>query len=72
MLMQDKFEIEDGILKAYLGPDPEIVIPAGVHTIGDGVFKGMSWILSIHLPNTVKKIGAYAFKGCRKRYSDAN
>ncbi|MBP5331045.1 MAG: leucine-rich repeat protein, partial [Lachnospiraceae bacterium] len=64
--MLDNFIIEDGILKAYVGPDPEILIPEGVHTIGDGVFKGMSWILKVTLPSTLKKIGAFAFKGCRK------
>ncbi|MCR5325012.1 MAG: leucine-rich repeat domain-containing protein [Lachnospiraceae bacterium] len=66
MIIQDQFEIEDGILKAYTGPDAEIQIPEGVHTIGDGVFKGMSWILKVILPASIKKIGASAFKGCRK------
>ena len=31
--MQNQFEIENGILKAYLAPDAEVVIPEGVHTI---------------------------------------
>ncbi|MCR5725967.1 MAG: leucine-rich repeat domain-containing protein [Lachnospiraceae bacterium] len=61
-----KFIIEDGILKKYLAPDPEVDIPEGVHTIGDGVFKGMSWITKVKLPSTLKKIGEGAFKGCRQ------
>ena len=64
--MQDQFEIENGVLKAYLAPDAEVVIPEGVHTIGDGVFKGMSWLLKVTLPSTLKKIGDSAFKGCRQ------
>ncbi len=66
MLIQNQFEIEDGVLIAYLGEKPEVQIPEGVHTIGDGAFKGMSWLLSVNLPVTLKKIGAMAFKGCRR------
>ena len=64
--MQDMFEIKDGVLTAYLGADPCPQIPEGVHTIGDGAFKGMGWLLGVHFPSTLKKIGAGAFKGCRK------
>ena len=67
MLVQDHFEIEEGVLKAYdAGTETDICIPEGVHTIGDGVFKGMSWILNVRFPGSLKKIGASAFKGCRQ------
>ncbi len=66
MLIQDQFETEEGVLKAYLGPGPVVVVPEGIHTIGEGVFKGMAWILEIQLPASLKVIGASAFKGCRK------
>lgn len=64
--MQDQFEIENGILKAYTGTDAEIQVPEGVHTIGDDTFKGMAWILKVSLPSTLVKIGDRAFKGCRQ------
>lgn len=66
MLTQNPFEIEDGILKAYTGPEAEIQIPEGVHTIGEGVFKGMAHLLKVTLPSSLKNIGPTAFKGCRQ------
>ena len=66
MLMQDQFEIEEGVLKAYLGAGPEVQIPEGVHTIGEGALKGMAWLLKVSLPSSLKRIGATAFKGCRQ------
>ena len=62
----EQFKIEEGILKAYTGPDAEVVVPEGVHTIGEGVFKGMAWILKVTLPATLKRIEDTAFKGCRQ------
>ena len=62
-----QFEIEDGVLKSYdAGSEEEVRIPDGVHTIGEGVFKGMSWILRVILPPSIRKIGIAAFKGCRQ------
>ncbi|MCR5828945.1 MAG: leucine-rich repeat domain-containing protein [Lachnospiraceae bacterium] len=67
MLVQDKFEIEDGVLKTYLaGTETDVVVPDGVTAIGEGVFKGMSWLRNVTLPSTVTKIEATAFKGCRQ------
>jgi hypothetical protein len=67
MLTDDRFEIEDGVLKAYrAGTETEVRIPEGVHTIADDVFKGMSWLLEITLPSTLKRVGNGAFKGCRQ------
>ena len=66
MLVQNQFEIEDGILKTYLGADPEVTVPEGVREIGEGAFKGMAWMLKVTLPSTLKRIGATAFKGCRQ------
>ena len=66
MLTEKHFEIEEGVLKAYLGADAEAQVPEGVHTIGDGAFKGMAWLLKVTLPSSIKRIGATAFKGCRQ------
>ena len=55
MLIQDQFEIEDGILKAYTGAGPDVIIPEGVHTIGEGVFKGMAWILKVKTSGVIKE-----------------
>ena len=66
MLIQDVFEIENGILKAYTGESAEIAVPEGVHTLAEDVFKGMAWITKVSLPSTLRIIGARAFKGCRQ------
>ncbi len=66
MASEDRFDIEEGILKAYTGTDHEVTIPEGVTEIGDGAFKGLAWLLKITMPSSVKRIGAHAFKGCRR------
>lgn len=64
--MQDHFEITEGVLIRWQGSAPEISIPEGVHTIGDGALKGMASLLKVVLPSTLKRIGDAAFKGCRQ------
>ena len=67
MLIDERFDIEDGVLKAYnAGTETDIRIPEGVRTIAEGVFKGMSWLLSVEFPSTLEKVGDSAFKGCRQ------
>ena len=63
---QTEFEIEDGILKAYHGSETEITIPEGVHTIADGALKGLTGILAVYFPTTLRKLGNAVFKGCRQ------
>ncbi len=66
MTAEDRFDIQEGILKAYTGTDHEVSIPEGVIEIGDGAFKGLAWLLKVTMPSSVKRIGDHAFKGCRR------
>ena len=66
MTMQEQFEIHNGVLVTYMDAAPEVTVPEGVHTIADGAFKGMAWLLKVSLPSSIQKIGAEAFKGCRQ------
>ncbi|MBR4543886.1 MAG: leucine-rich repeat protein [Lachnospiraceae bacterium] len=63
--MQNKFDIENNILRSYTGSDQEVIVPEGITVIGDGAFKGNAGLVKVTLPSTVTKIGAHAFKGCR-------
>lgn len=59
--------IENGILKACNAKGiTSIKVPEGVHTIGEGAFKGCVSLEQVILPDTVTEILANAFKGCRK------
>ena len=42
----------------------DLVIPAGVTSIGSGAFSGCSGLTSVEIPAGVTSIGAEAFKGC--------
>lgn len=58
------FTIEDGVLTAYSGTDKNIVIPDGVTEIRTGVFQNNTDIESVTFPDSLKKIGDFAFSGC--------
>lgn len=69
------FIIENGVLKKYVGPGGDVVIPEGVTEIGEDAFceaeqiNGYTLIApndsitSVFLPNGLKKIGIQAFRG---------
>ena len=64
------FEIENGVLKKYLGKSETVVIPDGVVTsIGDKAFWGCKSPTSIHIPDSVTSIGDSAFAGCESLQS---
>ena len=58
------FVIENGILKKYVGPGGDVVIPEGVTEIGKEVFNKNKAISSITLPKSLRIVGSQAFASC--------
>lgn len=58
------FVIENSVLIKYKGPGGDVVIPAGVTTIGEDAFLECESLKSITLPESVTTIGGGAFCGC--------
>lgn len=58
------FIIENGILKNYMGPGEDVVIPKVVTRIAHGAFSSCSGLTGIVLPKSVTSIGDWAFQGC--------
>ena len=63
------FVITKGVLTKYNGPGGDVVIPAGVKKIGDGVFKGCTALTGVTIPEGVTSIGERAFYGCTELQS---
>ena len=58
------FIIENGVLKKYVGPGGDVVIPEGVTEIGGSAFRHCGELYSISFPDSVAKIGNCAFEHC--------
>ena len=58
------FIIENGVLKKYVGPGGEVVIPEGVTEIGASAFTRREDITGVMLPEGIKMIGKTAFYRC--------
>lgn len=58
------FDIRDGVLVEYRGTTPDVIIPDGVTSIDYGAFGQRKDIRSITMPNSVAKIGMFAFASC--------
>ncbi len=58
------FVTENGVLKKYVGPGGDVVIPDGVTIIGQGAFRGCVNVTGIQIPDTIGTIKRYAFWGC--------
>jgi len=70
------FIIENGVLKKYVGPGGDVVIPEGVTEIGDNAFcmiesaQGFEYCIhnttltGVSLPKGLRKIGESAFDNC--------
>ena len=59
------FVIENGVLKKYVGPGGDVVIPETVEEIGAGAFADNKSISGIQMHNGVHKIEKRAFYNCR-------
>ena len=49
----------------YLLDESHVIVPDEITTIADGAFKNKN-LTGIDLPSSVREIGDYAFKGCKK------
>ena len=66
------FVIENGVLIKYVGPGGDVVVPEGVTEIGAydfrdpsrSSFRNCTKVTSVVLPNSLKRIGSYAFSDC--------
>lgn len=58
------FEIEKGVLVAYLGEGGDVVIPDDVTAIGNEAFADCATLTSVTIPGSVKHIGDSAFLRC--------
>ncbi len=58
------FVIENGVLKKYVGPGGDVVIPQGVTVIGSEAFWNCNGLISVTIPDGVTSIGTYAFRNC--------
>ena len=58
------FIIENGVLKRYVGPGGDVVIPDGVTGIGVGGFWSCDSVTSVTIPESLTSIGDRAFDGC--------
>ncbi|MBR5045003.1 MAG: leucine-rich repeat protein, partial [Clostridia bacterium] len=59
-----EFTIENGVLKKYSGKSDEVVIPAGVTSIGGGAFADCTELTSVVIGDNVEVIGTEAFANC--------
>lgn len=57
------FVIENGVLIAYNGSDPHMVIPEGVTAVAPKLLEGKSHVTSVGIPSSVTEIGTEAFCG---------
>ncbi len=58
------FVIENGVLKKYVGPGGDVVVPEGVTEIGEWAFSRIDTLTSILIPDHITSIGKWAFFHC--------
>ena len=60
----DDFVIESGVLKKYVGPGGDVVVPEGVASIGRSAFDGCEKLTGVTLPESLESIEEMAFYLC--------
>lgn len=55
------FVIKNGVLMKYVGTDTDVIVPEGVTEIGENAFAKCSFVRSIRIPASVKKVNSHAF-----------
>ena len=63
-MSESDFEIENGVLKKYVGKGGVVSIPKGVTEIGKQAFNYCGSLKSVSIPEGVEKIGYGTFEGC--------
>ncbi|MBR2341830.1 MAG: leucine-rich repeat protein [Clostridia bacterium] len=63
---ESKFEIKDGVLLKYLADEEEVSIPDGVIEVGEKAFEYKENLHTLHVPESLKKIGQNAFYWCKR------
>lgn len=64
IIIDDVFEVKDGVLVRYIGACPSVVvIPEGVTGIGNGAFEYQN-LEQVTLPSSLTSIGDRAFEVC--------
>ena len=58
------FVVDNEKLKKYKGIDETVVIPDGIHTIGEYAFSGNKHLCKVVIPDSVVFIGNRAFSNC--------
>ena len=61
----DGLVIQDQILVSYGMREETVIVPEGVHTIGEDALKACVSLKKIVLPKSLRFIKPRAFKGCR-------
>ena len=59
------FIIENGVLKKYVGPGGDVVIPEGVKSVGGKAFYDCGNLRSVTIPEGVTNIGRFSFCYCQ-------